>query len=597
MLRMKTGTRLVSLASCLLALSITGPGNAQESPGQYREQIVVRIIDVDVVVTDRRGNPLLDLRREDFELLEDGKPVEIRYFSRIVDGQLSDAPPLPQETDVQERTATGQTATGRTPLTWVVFLDQTNIPIRHRNHSMQQVRKFLETAMSEGDRAVVASNNGMAFRIQERLTDVRQRVLDTVDRLQKQPVHQGSAALSATRIRNELGHADPSDVHFQYIGQSIAEEISIVIEEEIRRTRSAVQAMSALVDVLAPVEGRLAVIYVGAGFNTLPALSLTEAWRARFPMLVNWAGAPKPEDHQARLEQEIGRLYSNLSAARVTVYTVYAGSSWMPSSDDIGMFMDGGRSGERAELTEAALAKEMSDRTGGLSFKAGPGLAERLGAVRRDLNNYYSLGYVPQGPPGDPRRIRVRVRAEGARVRHREAVRERTESEDAVRATIASLVSPPSRVESRVSRAPAGPVTPASEANPLGVAVQADPPRRAATGRDRLLPFRLAVQMELLTFQRREAVLRAEFIVHFAVSAPDGTVWSVDSREHALEIPAAESPDALGENVTYTWNVDLSPLRLPPQIPVNRDGMQLVVTVEDRVSRAQSVVKIPIPRS
>src|SRR5262245_11747193 len=43
----------------------------------------VRLIDVDVYVTDQQGRPIKGLTRDDFELLEDGKPQEVRAFTPI----------------------------------------------------------------------------------------------------------------------------------------------------------------------------------------------------------------------------------------------------------------------------------------------------------------------------------------------------------------------------------------------------------------------------------------------------------------------------------------------------------------------------------
>ena len=43
----------------------------------------VRVVTVDIVVTDRRtGAHVEDLRKEDFEVFDDGRPVEITFFSR-----------------------------------------------------------------------------------------------------------------------------------------------------------------------------------------------------------------------------------------------------------------------------------------------------------------------------------------------------------------------------------------------------------------------------------------------------------------------------------------------------------------------------------
>lgn len=42
----------------------------------------VEVVNVPVTVLDRRGRPVIDLNKEDFEVYEDGKPQAIRYFSR-----------------------------------------------------------------------------------------------------------------------------------------------------------------------------------------------------------------------------------------------------------------------------------------------------------------------------------------------------------------------------------------------------------------------------------------------------------------------------------------------------------------------------------
>jgi len=44
--------------------------------------IRVEVVNVPVTVLDKRGRPVIDLNREDFEVYEDGKPQTIRYFSR-----------------------------------------------------------------------------------------------------------------------------------------------------------------------------------------------------------------------------------------------------------------------------------------------------------------------------------------------------------------------------------------------------------------------------------------------------------------------------------------------------------------------------------
>ena len=66
------------LAGLGFTAAIVTAVSAQQPAPTFRAQ--VEAVQVDVFVTDRDGNPVRDLRLEDFELLEDGKPQTITYF-------------------------------------------------------------------------------------------------------------------------------------------------------------------------------------------------------------------------------------------------------------------------------------------------------------------------------------------------------------------------------------------------------------------------------------------------------------------------------------------------------------------------------------
>ena len=64
---------------------------AAEGPGA-RIQIEVNVVNIPVTVRDSEGRFIVDLTKNDFEITEDGQPVEIRYFT-LSNGQ-ADPPPL-----------------------------------------------------------------------------------------------------------------------------------------------------------------------------------------------------------------------------------------------------------------------------------------------------------------------------------------------------------------------------------------------------------------------------------------------------------------------------------------------------------------------
>src|SRR5262249_33748912 len=57
---------------------------SQNPPGQDQPiRVKTELIDLRAVVTDKRGQPITDLKREDFELMENGKPQEVNFFSVV----------------------------------------------------------------------------------------------------------------------------------------------------------------------------------------------------------------------------------------------------------------------------------------------------------------------------------------------------------------------------------------------------------------------------------------------------------------------------------------------------------------------------------
>ena len=78
------------LAHAAIACCLFLPGAVSAQQPLFSSGI--DLVDVGVTVLDRDGNLVTDLRAEDFELLEDGRPQEILYFSRSLAGEAESVP-------------------------------------------------------------------------------------------------------------------------------------------------------------------------------------------------------------------------------------------------------------------------------------------------------------------------------------------------------------------------------------------------------------------------------------------------------------------------------------------------------------------------
>src|SRR5205814_6016704 len=84
-------TRPMRIAAAIgLLLAVAVPiGRAQQTAPQRAAGTVkagVTAVLVDVVVRDKRGQPVRDLQQSDFQVLEDGVPQTIGSFTRMFDG-------------------------------------------------------------------------------------------------------------------------------------------------------------------------------------------------------------------------------------------------------------------------------------------------------------------------------------------------------------------------------------------------------------------------------------------------------------------------------------------------------------------------------
>jgi VWFA-related protein len=153
--------------SMALAVSLTAglPLCAQKppaSPEGFGEQVQVNVVNVDVFVTDKAGNPIPGLQKSDFEILEDGKRVEVAYFEEI-----DRAAATPTATAVQTAESPFPTLPAAAPdsLQIVVYIDNLHLRPANRARVLGQIREFLTGEIRPGDRVmVVAFDNGLKIR-------------------------------------------------------------------------------------------------------------------------------------------------------------------------------------------------------------------------------------------------------------------------------------------------------------------------------------------------------------------------------------------------------------------------------------------------
>ena len=106
----------------------------ESSPRLFTDKLEVRIVEVEVVATDKAGNSVTGLTKDDFELYEDGKPVTVTNFYAIDGGREVAAADFPGAAPGTEPAEAPATPAPHRQLNLVVFVDNLNTSPLQRNH-------------------------------------------------------------------------------------------------------------------------------------------------------------------------------------------------------------------------------------------------------------------------------------------------------------------------------------------------------------------------------------------------------------------------------------------------------------------------------
>src|SRR5258706_243196 len=159
-MRKLSAISVLFLASLPLGAQQPPPPPPQtEAPAPYLEKMDIRVINVDVVVTDKKGNRVRGLTRDDFEIYENGIPKPISNFYEVE----SEPKPVPQPgtAAVPAKKTAAQIAEipDNQRRRIIFYIDNLSLAPFNRNRVFKDMKKFLETAMRPGDEAMIATFN------------------------------------------------------------------------------------------------------------------------------------------------------------------------------------------------------------------------------------------------------------------------------------------------------------------------------------------------------------------------------------------------------------------------------------------------------
>ncbi|HEX6863914.1 MAG TPA: VWA domain-containing protein [Thermoanaerobaculia bacterium] len=442
--------RFILLAAALLPGLARAQSPAPESEQTFFESIDVNVVNVEVYVTDKDGKRVQGLGRDDFQVLEDGKPVEITNFyamSADTDGQVSQAA-APAEEAAEAPAAAAAPEDQRLYL--AIFLDNRSLIPSTRNQILKSVKEFVARLRPE-DRILIAAYDG-SVQVRQGLTSDPAALSAALEEMAK--VAPGGVARNSERRRlvSEIDAAYP--VGGPVGGENQRDQVAIVLAEQLynnikqygmqvsEENRAAMAQLKEFVDSLAGLPGRKALLYVSGGFVLRPIESFMRAWEQKFAVLAAQVGYSPFDGTRDDMTPKLQELIEHANSNRITFYSLGSTPELVGVSAESGksdMYDSNMEAMDRAARQSTLLM--IAGGTGGLA-SVDAAATPMLDRMRQDFDTYYSLGYVPQKKrDGSRRKVEVKVRGDRSLVvRHREAHRERTLPERMTSRTMSALL-------------------------------------------------------------------------------------------------------------------------------------------------------------
>src|SRR5512134_995872 len=414
---MRLGAAQLALALVVLPL---GAGiDAQEKPPTFTEKVEVRVMDLDVVVTDKEGRPVPDLKREDFTIFLAGKPVAVDYFARVDEGTIH-APDLATASPDQVLAAYRQGDQAYVPRHFLMYVDVGHLASDGRKRGLETLRDLV-TRMGPNDRGRIVLFDRRSHELAE-WTSSKETLFAALAKIEEEGTRTprlDSERQTLITIDTVMGrNAREQAIHRETTARRYAEEQSVEV-------RQLLQDVGSELTTLAPLAGKKAFLFVSGGFDFRPG----------HIMAAYATGQPNVASFTIRdVSGELDAITRRANASEITFYTVDARgldpSGGTSASDNPLLARSGVAFLARQDSQEGmtVLARE----TGGIALLNSNDFVTGVARIYQDSSVYYSIGVtLSKVPAPGQQAVRVDVNRPGVNVRTRRGYTALTEADRA----------------------------------------------------------------------------------------------------------------------------------------------------------------------
>lgn len=366
----------------------------------FREAVEVHVMDLDVVVTDSRGQPVPDLTQQDFTIKVDGRLVPIDYFTRVEEGAIH-APDLATASPERVLAEYRKGEEAYVSRHFLIYIDSGHLSPGLRNRAIEALGNFV-TRLGPSDSARLVLFDRRPKNLTE-WTASKETLLSALSQMEK--------GVGMSRLTTEMQTLQQIDSV-----RSTSSRISFArmyAAQEETEVQTMLRDMNSQLATLTAMPGKKVFVFVSGGFETQPGYAMYQYAVGTFSV---------QSFNVQSMGPEIDAIVRRANTSDITFYTVdarglsAAGTSAsnedpLASRASIGFFAR-----QDSQTGLMTLARD----TGGLALVNTNDLEKGLTRVYQETSTYYSIGVNLSKLPGTGYRdVRVDVSRPGLAVRAR----------------------------------------------------------------------------------------------------------------------------------------------------------------------------------
>ncbi|HEY1897671.1 MAG TPA: VWA domain-containing protein [Terracidiphilus sp.] len=407
------------------------PASETGPPGGFSIKVVSRLVDVGVVAYDKKGHPVADLKADDFEIYDNGRKQELRFFGPAPVTTAPLTPPVAAETmpyatftnRVSDSAAAAVPAQSSDGGATILLIDESHIAWADMNYACGQMLQFLGS-LAPTERVGLYSMTGLGFRVLvEATTDhaalmarlkafmpTAQSVSNAQDeemrnRQQFNEVHNQADLNSVNGNHGDVPDADqPVDPQLMTMGSNPARS-SLIILAQVARHLSAMAGHKNLVwvssdNVFADWQEQQ------VGIDKSP--KEVQAFAGHVQEAMNDAHTAVYPFDVSQLEG--GAIGADIQHRNVELTQAAADNAATAAAAGGPAQSSGGHNTQPGRITAETSQdlhpiqgpiREVAAATGGRTIRRSGDLAAALNGIVEDGHATYQLSFSPQGPADD----------------------------------------------------------------------------------------------------------------------------------------------------------------------------------------------------